>query len=429
MPVIPPDLALVAWIFVSFALTLLLPGYKAFTWSFLGAMFFLPSNLPIEHQIQGLPILARDSVITYGMLPATLVIHLKHFNRWKGYDVFLAATAVLAAVSSWVNGLPLYDSLSEGFSFLVQFILIVYLVRVHIRSRAHVKYLLKGLYWVSVIYVPLLVWEWRMSPQTHTLVYGYFPHSFLQMSRGSFFRPLGFFPHALNVAYLYALVLVITHAFVKNGEPGFRGWSLVPPIIALACSMSLGPIVFVVITLGLARLLAERRIRFAFTLIPVVLLGLFLTLAENQGNFSLLVDAARLVSSERAASLQYRVDAFELYIANILQKPVFGYGGWGAGRIAGVATDSALLVYLITYGFAWVGCLYFWFFRMLEDLRRRVNRTVFTRYDFVGLDLFVILLVSIVSDFFLSGTNSFVVVVCAAYRGNLRPAPDAEDLP
>lgn len=425
---IPPDVALVAWIFVTFALTLVLPGYKAFTWSFLGATFFLPSGLPQSYQIEGLPILARDSVITYGMLPATLLVHFKHLKRWRREDLLLAIAALLAGLSSWVNGLSLYDGFSQGFSFLVQVVLIVYLVRVHIRSRAHAKYLFTSLYWLSVFYVPLLVWEWRMSPQTHTFVYGYFPHSFIQMARGAFFRPIGFFPHALSIGYLYSLMLVVAYAFVKNDEPGFNLWSLVPPLIALACSMSLGPFVFVLVALGLVRAWGEKRVPWALMLIPFVVLGAFLALAENQDNFSLLVDATRLVSSERAVSLEYRLNAFELYIGNIVLKPLLGHGGWGGGRIEGVATDSALLIYLLSNGFAWGGCFYFWLFGTLGRIRGRLNRTAFTRYDWVGLGLLVFLGLSIVSDFFVAGTNILVIVVCVAYRGNMRFEVAARDL-
>lgn len=54
----------------------------------------------------------------------------------------------------------------------------------------------------GLIYTVPMLYEIRMSPQLHTIFYGYFPHSFGQQARGGGFRPVVFMGHGLLVGFL-----------------------------------------------------------------------------------------------------------------------------------------------------------------------------------------------------------------------------------
>jgi len=424
---ISPDHALLAWIAISFLLTAMLPGYKAFTWAFLGAMFFMPSNLDESFQIAGLPVLAKDAAVVYGMVPATLIFHFRRLTVKPVRDWLLVGMALAGCVTSLVNGLPLYDGLSVSLGYFLQFTLIVFLVRVHVRTTDHAKYFLKSLYWLSVFYAVLCVWEWRMSPQLHTDVYGYFPHMFLQMARGSFYRPVVFFGHGLEVGYVYAIVVLVGWAFIRNREPGIPPYTIAAPIVALMCSMSMGPILFALFGVGLMTLFERRRLGPVLTLLPFAVLVLCLLSAGDQSHFGFIVDVVKDVNPERAESLSYRLHAFELYIQNIMKNPIFGHGTWGRGRIEGVATDSALLIFLLAYGACFAVLRYGWLWASLRFLRRRVNDSRSSRQpgqariDHLAAALYWVLWLGVIYDFIVEGTTLILMVICIVVNGDLRP--------
>ena len=422
---ISPDHALLFWIVVSFVLTAAIQGHKAFTWAFLGAVFFLPANLPESYQIAGLPILAKDSVVTYGMLPATLLFRWQNLGLKNKWDLLLLAMVVCAVVTSLANGLALYDGLSTALSYLAQMVLVIYLMRVHLRTRDHVRYFLKSLYWLSVFYSVLLIWEWRMSPQLHTDLYGYFPHSFLQMARGSFFRPVVFIGHGLEVGYLYAVVVLLGYAFIRNRDPDIPPLTLLLPVVGLLCCMSLGPILVAFFGWMLFKVYERRPIGPVVTLVPFGVLLLCLHFCQDQSNFSFLVEFFNRISPDRAQSLDYRLSAFELYIKNIMNHPVFGHATWSRGRIEGLATDSSLLIYLLAFGAAFTLCLYAWYYSQLTSIRRKVNaHPEETAPDFVGVVLFGVFWLAILLNFLVEGTTLILVVICASYPGDLRPEPE-----
>jgi hypothetical protein len=415
---IPPDAALAAWVGVSFLLTAILPGYKAFTWSFLLALFFMPSHLPSEFQIEGLPALDRETVVAYGMLPATLLFHMNQLRGGFRYDFLFLPLVLLAGYASLANGQALYDGMSASIDLLLRFVLIVLLVRIHFRSREHAVYFLRSLIAVAGLYAILLLWEWRMSPQAHVIVYGYFPHSFAQMMRGGFFRPIGFFGHGLDVGYLYALVVPVGLALHKSRELGLPTWLLLLCGLGLASSMSLGPILFCAFCVLLVRRRSHRTLGAGMAFLPFGLLAVCLLAVADQDNFAPLLELFNEVSEERAESLSYRLNAFEYYMQNILNRPIFGHGGWGHGLNPSIATDSVLLLNLIVYGFAFVGILYLWYYRSLRHLGQLVNESLSREYDFVAATLYFVLFLAIIYDFIVIGTALNVVVICVVYLGH-----------
>jgi hypothetical protein len=125
---IPPIAALAAWAAVGFLLTVIWPGHRAFTWTFLGATFFMPSAVPESYQFVGLPDLDRVTVIAFGMLPATIMFHTHRLMRFKPYDLLLIPLAVFAGYTSLVNGFGTSDAVSSVANVLLKLAAPLYLV-------------------------------------------------------------------------------------------------------------------------------------------------------------------------------------------------------------------------------------------------------------------------------------------------------------
>lgn len=421
---IPPELALLAWIGISFLLTVAMPGYKAFTWSFLLAMFFLPSNLPNDLQVVGLPDITKVSAVTYGMMPATFLFHLHKVRLARKWDLLLLVMLASVVQTALENEQTLYDGVSNALSYFVELVAIIFLLRVHVRDAEHGRYFLRSLVVLGSLYAPLLLWEWRMSPQLHTEVYGYFPHQFLQMARWGFYRPLGFFPHALDTAYAYAIILMVAYGFMRNREKDFPIWLLAGPALGLVFSMSMGPYFFAFGGIVMLELHARKKIRLWWSLLPFILIGIALYFCENHHNFDFMVQFAAWFSYDRAESLLYRLEAFELYIQNIVNRPWFGHSTHGRGRIEGLATDSSLLIYLLSYGYVFTGLLYGWYLSLLENIRRQVNKTAgsIETADFVGAACYWALWLCVVYNFVVEGTALLPLMMCCGFVANLKEA-------
>ena len=127
-----------------------------------------------------------------------------------------------------ISGLKPYDALSIGSTLLVS-ILPFFLGRRYLASEVAQKLLLKILAAALLFYSVLIAYEIRMSPQLNTMIYGFFPHSWLQHVRGDGFRPLVFLPHGLWLSILVAMAIAAAFAVWRseNNRLGSGKWFMV----------------------------------------------------------------------------------------------------------------------------------------------------------------------------------------------------------
>ena len=84
-------------------------------------------------------------------------------------------------------------------------------------ARAH-REIFKALLAAGLAYSVLMLFEVRMSPQLHKMVYGYFPHSFAQQVRWGGFRPVVFMNHGLTVAFFAMTVFIAALALWRDSK-------------------------------------------------------------------------------------------------------------------------------------------------------------------------------------------------------------------
>lgn len=186
------------------------------------------------------------------------------------------------------------------------------------------------------LYSFLALYEIRMSPQLSNIVYGFFPHSWIQHVRGDGFRPVVFLNHGLWLSIFFAYSVIAAAGYARLAEKGKQVkylalclWIL----MTLYLSKSLGALMITLLLLPLA-LFFKQRIQLlvcagfaAVVLLYPTLRGADFIPVERA------VEFAEGISEQRARSLQFRIDNEDALLERAQLRPVFGWGGWGRGGV------------------------------------------------------------------------------------------------
>jgi len=207
-----------------------------------------------------------------------------------------------------------------------------------------------------------MVLESRLSPQINIWVYGFFQHDFSQSMRGGGFRPMVFMPHGLWVAFFALMAAMSALVTLRQSTADGRHWHLFIWLYLMAVLVlcrSAGPMVY---ALGLTPLIliAPRRIQ---VLVAALLAVLVITYPLLRGAHLVpiydIVDFAERINPERGDSLRFRTDNEEALLVRAMEKPWFGWGGYGRnlifdpydGRLLTVP-DGGWIIVLGAYGWA-----------------------------------------------------------------------------
>lgn len=203
-----------------------------------------------------------------------------------------------------------------------------------------IRCLLLGVLWYSI---PMLA-ELRLSPQINVWVYGYFQHDFIQTIRYGGYRPIVFLEHPLWVALMTMTAFLSAIAIARNDRTRRN----------LLIAIYLGCIVFLCKSAGalLQSLMAAPLVAFARPRVMVLVAALVATVAFSYPTLRTtpwmplqgVVDLAMSISPDRGQSLEFRLMNEEALLERAMERPVFGWGGWGrplfydpySGRLASV---------------------------------------------------------------------------------------------
>ncbi len=355
---IPYEAALIAWIPISALLMVDRNSARGFSLAFVLGLMFLPSTLEIS--LPGVPDIGKENVATIGVLIGTVIFHPRLFDRFRltVLDLLFLFSIQLAFITSYVNDFGYYDGLSQTMGFFLNFALPVFLARIHLGTPNGLRTFLLTLVAGGVIYAPLALWEFRMSPQIHTKTYGYFQHVFQQHARGGFWRPIVYFAHALSLARFFAFTSFLAlFPLRKDLVRFFERWGFgrigyfvfLAPLLGLVLSQSYGPyLMFILLCTGYFAI--YRFPWMGYALPAAAFVWLFLVFVGFKPGYG-VVEQVEGLNAQRAQSLGYRLIALQEYREIILNRPWFGHGGWGHGRIEGRATDSQALIQFLSRGF------------------------------------------------------------------------------
>ncbi|MEQ9237516.1 O-antigen ligase domain-containing protein [Coleofasciculus sp. E2-BRE-01] len=362
-PLVP--LVMFGWIPAVLYLFKRFPAQWAVVISFILAWQFLPQA---SYPLPGLPDYTKMSATCYGILLATLIYDVGRFQSFKfGWlDVPMLIWCFSPLASSLSNNLGLYDGLSASFGQIVQWGIPYFIGRIYLNNWAGLQKLAIGIFLGGLIYVPLCLYEIRMSPQLHAMVYGFAPTNFLMTIRYGGYRPIVFMRHGLTLGmWMMAATLIgiwlWRSGLLKKlwGIP--MSWLVAVLLITFVLVKSTGAYIY--LFFGVAILFLTRWFRTTFPLLLLVVsISSYLFLGAT-GNFTgdmknqLVSFLADVTTQERAESLEFRLDNEELLGDKARQRPIFGWGGWGRSRVydynwAGELVDVSITdsFWIITFG-------------------------------------------------------------------------------
>lgn len=336
------------WAIFSIFLLHRLPPYKAVIIVLLGAFLLLPVRTYVDPPF--LPALGKYSIatlsclVTFFFIRKTRIGILQNKGLLKLLVIILLLSPFFTAMSntdrvvfgSYNNsGLTMYD----GLSLFVDNLLLIFpffLGRQFIRSFQQQITLFRYIVISAILYSILILIEIRFSPQLHKLFYGYHPHLFAQQMRFDGFRPMVFMGHGLLVSFFVFVALLSGVALFKNNirlfffKPNFITTYL---FAVLIMCKSVASIVYGIVFIVITRVLSTKKQIYIALILSIMAFSYPLLQMQNLFPDQLVLSFAEKVSEDRAQSMLFRFKNEGMLLERADEKLLFGWGGWGRGRI------------------------------------------------------------------------------------------------
>ena len=365
-------MAMFGWIVLTGILFLHLPPQRAIAISVIGGFLFLPIY---SFDFPGIPSYDKSAAIALSLVAGELLSgeRSKYPVKFSYYDLPALLWCLVSPVASSVsNQLGLYDGISGAMSNVLNWGIFYLVGRRYFGEPRSLRVLTRGIMMGGLLYIPLILFELRMSPQLSQKIYGFFPHSFLQHIRYGGYRPIVFMQHGLMVAFWMATSSTVTfwmwrmRAVEEVGKIPIALVSFSLMAMTIACKSANGVIYM---ALGIVAFLfyrttgSARKIRWITMIVPLyiaVRLANIVTLDEVQSL------ALRVFDQERVSSLGWRLLQENLFGMKALERPLLGWGGYARGWPVNPETgiqliqmvDSMWVIVLSNRGFFGLVCAF-----------------------------------------------------------------------
>jgi hypothetical protein len=354
-------ISMFGWIPMVVLLFWALPPRRAVLAAFLITWLFLPER--IGYKIPALPAYTKFTAATLGTLVGILLFDAKRLAtfrpQWIDFPIVLWCVAKLG--SSISNGHGVYDGLSSLEHFLLTWGLPWLYGRLYFGDAAGIQELAKGLVIGGLIYVPLCLFEIKMSPQINMFTYGLYQHDFDQTKRFGGWRPTVFMQHGLAVGMwmcmsgLTAWWLWLTGSISRIGRIRMS-WAAPSILVTAVLCKSFGAIALLVT--GMGALWIARKTRRSWTLWVIwafVPLYMALRLSGVWSGAGLVEWSASIGNAERADSLRSRLYSENQFIHAAWQRPWLGYRGWYNTDAQDAIPDALWMIELTAGGILGLG--------------------------------------------------------------------------
>ena len=355
--------ALYGWIPLVAVLFATLRPSRAVIVSYLAGWMFLPVA---GYELFGFFDYTKTTAVPLVVFLAVLLFDTASVRRLRftALDLPVAAFCVTPLFSSLGNDLGWYDGLSAVMYQTITWGLPYLSGRIYFSSPAGLRRLALGMLAGGLVYVPLCLWEIRMSPQLHATLYGFQQHDWVQTLRLGGYRPMVFMNHGLMVGlWMSAASLIGLALWMGSGVRRLWGIPLAVAVPALVATTvlckSFGATALVLAATLI--LLAMRTFRTSLPMALIVCVPSTYVLIRTMGAWSgaELTGLVSEVNTERASSLSFRLGAEEMLRLKAAEKPVLGWGGWGRSFVRRfddpqrgdtVITDSLWILVFGKYG-------------------------------------------------------------------------------
>jgi hypothetical protein len=355
------QVALMLWIPASILFFLYLKPWKAVVLIHVVGFLVLPQG---KIYIPALPDLDRNIAMALGSLLGALWVRPPDpwpTFRWIDLPIVLwCSTPLLSSIS---NDLGLWDGISGGSRELIRIGIPWLLARRFVHGPEEARTLATVFVVAALIHVIPVLYELRMSPQLHKIVYGYHQHSFIQTRRGEGWRPMVFMQHGLGLSLFHAMAAILAVTLCGKSEyqriERICAFLLLATITALTNSLGAIILFFFGITLwtfcrGKAYGLVIVGSLLILPLYPV-------TRAVLGWNGAEVLSYFEEIDTKRARSLRIRFEDEELLADKAHERALFGWGGWDRKQVdtmggkQATAYDSRWIINLSSRG--WMGLI------------------------------------------------------------------------
>lgn len=324
-------------------------GHRAVLFSYIGAILFLPCytyNLP-----GGIPPYSKGTAAGLGVLLGMMLYDNEKLTQFRIhlYDVPMLVWFLCPIPTALTNGLGMYDGMTALWSQFFQWGLPYFAGRLYFTDQEKMIDLAKGFIIGGLVYVPLCLFEIKMSPQLYKMVYGYSHTSFNMMIRFGGFRPVVFMQHGLPVALWMATTATAAFWLWKSRkiEQFFHvpmGVHVALLIVTVILCKSTGA--WILLLLGISSYFIFRYLG-SITFLQVLLLAVpTYTIVRAFGFLDRYVIQdffAHFVPQERLDSLSIRLLQEDLFSIHTKERLFFGWGGYGRNRPVDPYTGNDLI--------------------------------------------------------------------------------------
>jgi hypothetical protein len=283
-----------------------------------------------------------DKPILVSVVSAVATFAIPRRSDWvSGFswmDMPAFGVALFSVPPSVVNGLGLYDGLSVAYTNFWVWTVPYLIGRRVFCTPENARILLRVVILGGMIYVLFCLYEIKMSPRLHWVVYGVRPREgqnyFSQAVRYGLWRPLVFMEHGLALAIFMGITSILAWwAHVAEAIPRMAGMSMriIAVILGLTTVLcvSSGAIALLGLGWGIVLLFRVRVGRMALLLAAMVPLAYPVSRILGSGAIvnavcTITEFAGEQVGESRTDSFQVRVDNEERLLRQWQTSPIFG---------------------------------------------------------------------------------------------------------
>ncbi|MCC7408703.1 MAG: hypothetical protein IT442_11575 [Phycisphaeraceae bacterium] len=332
------QIALFGWVPALAVIFLLFPPRQAVVVSLMTGWLLLPlAGFPLP----GLPDYTKVSATCAGVFFAALVFDGGRMMsvRWGWWDLPLAIWVVCPMFSAMANrpDLSLYDGMSLTMEYMIQWGMTYWLGRAYFGDWEGMRELAVGFFAAALGYVPLCLFELKMSPVLNARVYG-FSQSAWTGERGGGWRPVVFMQNGLALAMWMCMAAMLGWWLWKTGAVRkvwgmSMGWCLAAVGGVALLSRGMGAIVLMLIGAGSLWVLGRVRGRWlVWGLMAIAPLYMMLR-TPGVWHGEPIGALAGVVSADRQESFEFRLKNEDMLVDKAMQRAWFGWGGWGRNRV------------------------------------------------------------------------------------------------
>ena len=354
------QMVMILWMPLVWIMFIVVPARVAVVIALVVSWLFLPE---LAFPLKMMPDYTKSTATSLAILLGALALDpggriFRFKPSWV--DLPIAVWCIIpffSSVSNQIGGTGLYDGMSVVVQHLIWYGAPWLIGRLYFTTAEEAKTLALGILIGGAIYVPLCLYEVRMSPQLHRMFYGFATvQDWQQVQRWGGYRPSVFMRHGLAVGVWMATATAMAFWFFLTGSK--RDLYAVPMwiifgvlFVTTVLVKSTGAILILgfLMTVMLCLRFLQMRVLVTATVLGIVLfLGLRITGVMD--GTALTQFAAATVGEGRASSLEYRLLNENAVVGRTAQRPLVGWGGWGRStnvripELGGTAVPDSLWI-------------------------------------------------------------------------------------